>query len=141
MCIASWPPCPIRLTANFFPALLYIKAKSQKLNCRSYYAERDLVGSGVRGCTNSRMNLIAVTAKRAKTKRSPYSRGLSLPKTYKGFCKKKSAQIIAMKCSIGQDDRCRELQSKPQGRDKYKRGGVSPRQFSLYPKESPWQPI
>ena len=43
-------------------------------SCRSYYAERDLAPSDVRGCINTLMNLIAVTAKMAKTKRSPYSR-------------------------------------------------------------------
>jgi hypothetical protein len=43
-------------------------------SCRGYYAERELAPSDVRGRNNTLINLIAVTAKMAKTKRSPYSR-------------------------------------------------------------------
>src|SRR6516165_8500936 len=64
--------------------------------CQNYYAERDLAPSKVRGRTNTRMNLIAVTAKTAKTKRSPYSRRLSSTKLYSRPSRKKSAQSNAM---------------------------------------------
>jgi hypothetical protein len=60
----------------------------QSRSCRCYQAERDLAPRDARGRTSTRMNLIVVTAKSAKQKRSPYSRGLSLPSTYNGFCKK-----------------------------------------------------
>ena len=65
-------------------------------SCQNYYAERDLAPSKVRGRTNTRMNLIAVTAKTAKTKRSPYSRRLSSTKLYSRSSRKKSAQSNAM---------------------------------------------
>src|SRR6516165_3871811 len=65
-------------------------------SCQNYYAERDLAPSKVRGRTNTRMNLIAVTAKTAKTKRSPYSRRLSSTKLYSRPSRKKSAQSNAM---------------------------------------------
>jgi hypothetical protein len=66
-------------------AKLLSKDEARKIGAN--YAERELGPKDVRG-RSSRMNLIAVTAKRAKTKRSPYSRRLSLPKMYNGFCKK-----------------------------------------------------
>jgi hypothetical protein len=42
----------------------------------------------VRGCINSRITLMAVTAKIAKQTMSPHSRGLSLARLYMGSCKK-----------------------------------------------------
>ena len=65
-------------------------------SCQSYYAERDLAPSDARGRINTLMNLIAVTAKMAKTKRSPYSRGLSSTKLYSRSSRKKSAHSNAM---------------------------------------------